>query len=164
MFLDALHQLSDKESSGFHKLYYSPARLEYVRTEAGSDIRAWCENESTQPIQEVELEQEVEQATKSLAIFETNMAEITEDGSVDGKRGSAIFPIFSRINHSCVPNSTYYLAKSHVPRLEVRAIQNIKCGEQIYISYVENGLPREKRQQMLSGHWGFACSCEACKA
>lgn len=162
-FLDALNELPDETAAAFHQLHCSPPRLECVRTESESEIRAWCENKFEQPIHNQELEREVEEAMRSFAIFETNVAEITKDGKADGKRGSALFLRFSRINHSCVPNCTYYVVKGRVPRIAVRAIRDIKGGEQLSISYVESGLSRGERQERLLSSWGFECDCGACK-
>merc|ERR1712242_138032 len=67
----------------------------------------------------------------------------------------------SRINHSCKPNAV---------RLgnEIRAISNIKIGEEITISYAEESFglgmqSKEKRQDILKSDFCFICRCEFCQ-
>ena len=65
----------------------------------------------------------------------------------------------SRFNHSCEPNAQV------VSESEVRAISDIKSGEEITISYQTElfGMKnRENRQEILE-FMGFVCSCDLCK-
>ena len=49
---------------------------------------------------------------------------------------------------------------------QVRAIKNIKAGEEINISYLGNFKilrNRKFRQNKLFNSWNFVCSCDLCK-
>ena len=67
----------------------------------------------------------------------------------------------SRFNHSCKPNAL------HSDFHEVWAVCNIKAGQEITISYKEDGLfglrTTQYRQEILLETWGFACICEFCQ-
>ena len=67
----------------------------------------------------------------------------------------------SRFNHSCKPNAL------HSDFHEVWAVCNIKAGQEITISYKEDGLfglrTTQYRQEILLQTWGFTCKCEFCQ-
>ena len=70
----------------------------------------------------------------------------------------------SRFNHSCQPNadSIHMLNNQY----QVRAIGNIKAGEEINIDYNEDKFSgfrnRKHRQMSLWSKWFFECSCDLC--
>ncbi|OAA38951.1 TPR domain protein [Beauveria brongniartii RCEF 3172] len=79
-------------------------------------------------------------------------------GNVSDK---GLFALFSRINHSCVPNA-YWAFNAAIERLTVHAIRHIRVGEQITISYIKDPIaPKQVRTFMLAP-WKFSCSCAAC--
>ena len=67
----------------------------------------------------------------------------------------------SRFNHSCKPNAV------NSEFNEVWAVCNIKAGQEITISYKEDGLfglrSTRNRQEILLQTWGFTCNCELCQ-
>ena len=72
----------------------------------------------------------------------------------------------SRLNHSCKPNAVNsYAVNSEFN--EVRAICNIKAGQEITISYKEGdglfGLKTTQNRQKILQDWGFTCVCEFCQ-
>ena len=73
----------------------------------------------------------------------------------------------SRLNHSCKPNAiNSNVANSEFN--EVRAICNIKAGQEITISYKEGdgglfGLRTTRSRQKILQDWGFTCICEFCQ-
>ena len=74
----------------------------------------------------------------------------------------------SRLNHSCKPNAVNSANAVNSEFNEVRAIRNIKAGQEITISYKEGpglfGLwTTQNRQEILLETWGFACICEFCQ-
>jgi len=74
----------------------------------------------------------------------------------------------SRLNHSCKPNAVNSANAVNSEFNEVRAICNIKAGQEITISYKEGpglfGLwTTQNRQEILLETWGFACICEFCQ-
>jgi hypothetical protein len=76
---------------------------------------------------------------------------------------SGIFPIASRLNHSCTPSAeASYAASSST--LSVRALRPHLSGDEITISYLGARLlqPAAERQAWLLASFGFLCECEAC--
>ncbi|KTG01897.1 hypothetical protein cypCar_00009980 [Cyprinus carpio] len=73
--------------------------------------------------------------------------------------GSAVFPDVALMNHSCSPNVivTY---KGTVA--EVRAVQDISPGEEIFNSYIDLLYPTEDRIERLRDSYFFNCDCKEC--
>lgn len=73
-----------------------------------------------------------------------------------------IFSMASRINHSCDPN-VYYSWNPDISQGTFHAIQDIKRGDELTISYMLWGLRHstEVRQANLAKR-GFICSCRLC--
>ncbi|KAI1776681.1 hypothetical protein F4818DRAFT_457410 [Hypoxylon cercidicola] len=93
---------------------------------------------------------------KIMSIYAVNNAEINDDGD----SGSGIFPTFTRINHSCVPNTVWAYQPS-TQEVEVCANRNIAVDEEITVSYVITLAPSSVRAAEIE-HYGFECRCEAC--
>lgn len=75
---------------------------------------------------------------------------------------SGIFPIASRMNHSCIPN-VYHTWNQHINRLTVHALQNIAQGEELLTTYIPAILTWDQRNDDEHlGHYGFTCDCPAC--
>ena len=76
--------------------------------------------------------------------------------------GAGIFAILSLFNHSCDPHVTRNFRGS---RCQVRALQNIKKGEEIYdnygVLYAVNEL--KERRQKLKEQYFFECNCLPCR-
>ncbi len=79
------------------------------------------------------------------------------------KIGVGLFPILSRsFNHSCDPNAEFF--NVHL-RLRVRLIRDVRNGEEITISYLnneENKKKRQHRREMLKKQYNFECACVRC--
>jgi len=76
----------------------------------------------------------------------------------------AIFPLASRINHSCDPNAVYKW-NGALRRLTVHACRPIEAGEEIACSYGfadGNAVSRAQRRAHLKGLFGFDCACTKC--
>ena len=58
----------------------------------------------------------------------------TNSFSCKDSEGMAIFPVFSIVSHSCLPNASPILLQSH--RMALEAKTDIAAGEEITISYV----------------------------
>jgi len=80
-----------------------------------------------------------------------------------GETGLAVFPIATFINHSCLPNAGWITdAVKYGDNLLLLATQDIKKGEQIFISYIPHlGNFIERQKQLLQ--YSFKCSCMACE-
>lgn len=77
---------------------------------------------------------------------------------------SGVFPVYARINHSCIPNARPEYSFAH-KRLEVYANRDIQPGEQIFRTYVElMGRNTEERGQELDDDYGIdECFCAMCE-
>lgn len=80
--------------------------------------------------------------------------------------GSGLYTMQSKINHSCNPSCEILFPQSnHV--LQVTALRDIKQGEEVSISYLDECVlarSRHSRQKMLSENYMFICSCIKCIA
>lgn len=92
----------------------------------------------------------------ALAKFYTNAATITA-GDLD----AGLFPTFCRMNHSCMPNTSYgYDEVSGT--MQVYASRDIRQGEELTDAYTELARPRARRAKELA-NWGFRCECLVCE-
>lgn len=90
-------------------------------------------------------------------IFEGNKMTITED--MVGV-ASALYPFFSRLNHSCVPNCMCIFCGNE---LFVKSVRSIEPGEELTIAYCQVLKPKHERQAGLSDDYDFLCTCKQCK-
>ncbi|RDB28332.1 N-lysine methyltransferase SMYD2-B [Hypsizygus marmoreus] len=95
-------------------------------------------------------------------ILRTNGFGITfsREDEIEKDYYSAVFDQLSRINHSCTPNASadFDVASFSNP---LKAIRDIKKGEEIFVSYCDCGTPTAARQQQLKSY-GFQCTCRRC--
>lgn len=79
-----------------------------------------------------------------------------------GKYGSGVFPIHSRIGHSCEPNA-HNAWNPTIQRLTLHATRDIRAGEEVCVDYTAN-VCRTRRQRafVLLSSWGVNCRCAAC--
>ncbi|KAL1686710.1 hypothetical protein GGG16DRAFT_117638 [Schizophyllum commune] len=73
----------------------------------------------------------------------------------------AVYETLSRANHSCRPNAHFAFHKASLS-VRLRALRDIKAGEEIFISYVPPEAPYAQRQEELA-HYGFSCTCAVCE-
>jgi len=104
-----------------------------------------------------ELDEATGEELKLRAIFQTNSVMM---GS-SGEYGIGVFPTYSRLNHSCIPN----VHCSFNPKLgqeTIFAVRSIEKGEEILTSYIHLLRTRGQRAAELK-QWGINCDCKACK-
>ncbi|KAI1317408.1 hypothetical protein EDD11_008472 [Mortierella claussenii] len=69
------------------------------------------------------------------------------------------FPMGALFNHSCRPNAiVMYEGKVQL----VRALEDIEAGQEVCTSYVDNGVQRLERRQLLREKYFFECRCPRC--
>lgn len=75
----------------------------------------------------------------------------------------ALFDRGSKIEHSCLPNTTYSSASGF---LTCKAIRPVAEGDRVSISYLGEvfAQPRDARRAKLLGERHFACECSRCQA
>ncbi|GCC37020.1 hypothetical protein chiPu_0015520 [Chiloscyllium punctatum] len=86
--------------------------------------------------------------------------------------GVGLFPNLCLVNHDCWPNCTVILNNGNRSavnsmfhtqmRIELRAIQKIKAGEELTVSYVDFLKLSAERRSQLKKHYYFDCTCEHC--
>ncbi|KAL7629027.1 hypothetical protein AAE478_000545 [Parahypoxylon ruwenzoriense] len=95
---------------------------------------------------------------KLYAIYRMNSFQL----GPEGKYGSALFSLCSRISHSCVPNA-YNSYNPTLGQLTIHATADIKAGEQIFLNYTGQVCrTSQQRALSLSVSWGINCRCAAC--
>ena len=75
-------------------------------------------------------------------------------------RGSGVFSVLAKLNHSCEPNASIEFMDSNQAWL--LAYRDIKAGEELFISYVDDELDYDDRQFDLRTY-GFQCKCTKCE-
>nr|GMD81999.1 histone-lysine N-methyltransferase ASHR1 [Ipomoea batatas] len=73
--------------------------------------------------------------------------------------GTGLYPVISIINHSCLPNSVLVFEGRMAV---VRAVQHIKKGTEVLISYIETAGSTITRQKALKEQYFFSCTCPRC--
>ncbi|KAI0385809.1 hypothetical protein F5Y04DRAFT_157168 [Hypomontagnella monticulosa] len=77
-----------------------------------------------------------------------------------GQGGVYLNPMVAMVNHSCIPNAfVQFIGR----RAVLHAYREIKEGEEIEISYIENARHRSYRQEALKTRYHFDCCCPRCK-
>lgn len=98
-----------------------------------------------------------------LSIFRTNAFGFSE---YEGLAGIYIF--CARINHSCDPNCSWdvpEIPESDDPKarmIRITAIQDLKAGDELTITYTTSENRVEERQTDLLRAYGFKCRCARC--
>ncbi|KAK6134892.1 hypothetical protein DH2020_031376 [Rehmannia glutinosa] len=84
-----------------------------------------------------------------------------EDYSISCQ-GTAFFPLQSCMNHSCIPNAkAFKREEDRDGQATIVALRPILKDEEITISYIDEDLPYEERQELLADY-GFRCKCPRC--
>ncbi|KAF2014013.1 SET domain-containing protein [Aaosphaeria arxii CBS 175.79] len=78
----------------------------------------------------------------------------------EGENFRAVFPLVSRVNHACDPNSFVMFSATSLS-IALKSYRPILPGEEITISYVYLGTPTPHRASQLK-KWGFECDCSLC--
>jgi hypothetical protein len=74
--------------------------------------------------------------------------------------GLCFEPTASFANHSCMPNTAVMFDGWY---MTLRALDPIKEGEQILISYIDVTQTRDERRQELKDRYFFTCHCDKCE-
>uniref|UniRef100_A0A8C5HB94 [histone H3]-lysine(4) N-trimethyltransferase n=1 Tax=Gouania willdenowi TaxID=441366 RepID=A0A8C5HB94_GOUWI len=74
--------------------------------------------------------------------------------------GTAVYPDMALINHSCLPSVIVTYKGSTA---EVRAVQDMKPGEELLITYIDLLYPTDDRNIRLRESYYFCCDCQECK-
>ncbi|KAI1100259.1 hypothetical protein F4804DRAFT_336425 [Jackrogersella minutella] len=150
---------TEEEKRELSKLYYYPEHI-YIARKETYKIQTWCRGVRNMPHEEVD--KKVTELLESISRWWTNAAGIDAFSS-------AVYPTFSRFNHSCDPNCKWDIEQGRASMLTVTTMRVISAGEQLCLSYSwrcndpKNPLSLEERRQYLH-NWGFLCNCSRCTA
>ena len=97
-----------------------------------------------------------------LGVVRTNGFGIALDKNEKGEDQmySAIYDHLSRANHSCRPNAAHTFNIASFSG-QLRAVRDVKTGEEIFVDYCAIEEPTAKRQKKLEPY-GFQCACPSC--
>ncbi|KAL9657731.1 hypothetical protein ABK040_016226 [Willaertia magna] len=76
-------------------------------------------------------------------------------------QGMGAFTIHNCINHSCIPNIVT-MSNQLNHNICVKTLQNLKEGDELFISYVDENLPYLERKEKLLEQYLFECRCNKC--
>eukprot|EP00961_Rhodomonas_salina_P120965 1628151-Rhodomonas_salina.2 len=74
--------------------------------------------------------------------------------------GMGLYPVAALLNHDCAPNC---VPTMHGTTLHVRASRDIRAGEELRVSYVDEAEERQARRAQLLERYLFNCSCNRCE-
>ncbi|KAF2825868.1 SET domain-containing protein, partial [Ophiobolus disseminans] len=72
-----------------------------------------------------------------------------------------VFPLGSRLNHSCIPNINF----AYNPSLEketFHAVRDIAGGDELTVMYINGVSHTYSQRQAELTKWGFTCTCPGC--
>ncbi|KAL1860738.1 hypothetical protein VTK73DRAFT_7197 [Phialemonium thermophilum] len=144
-FCTALQHLPKTNRAELDGLY---CQTDLITPARRAKIREWYKHEGITDanggiLKGKKLQDVSKAATKRFAIFLTNRVQMGPAGSY----GCGVFPFYSRINHSCVPN-VHNAYNAGIQRLTVYSTRDIGDGEQITTSYIESACrTRDQRRE-----------------
>lgn len=160
-FCNALQTLSEADCKTLDGLH---CNTELITAERRAKIHQWCrDHRMTDTRQESQnakgLEDVTEVTSKRYAIFNSNRMNMAR--GFDGAGGVAVYELFSRMNHSCVPNA-HNIYNPTLQRLTVYANRDIEAGEQLFIGYFKIACRTLQERRASMKYWGFVCSYVLC--
>ncbi|KAL7721137.1 SET domain-containing protein [Entamoeba marina] len=75
--------------------------------------------------------------------------------------GEGLYKFLNTLNHSCDPNCLL-VNVDDTHSLTLIACKEIKEGDELTISYIDNTVPKEKRRSALKKGYSFICQCPKC--
>ena len=96
---------------------------------------------------------------RALSIYLNNRTGIFDENNAH------VYLKYSRMNHSCDPNTVWDATDSVGKRVELRAIKEIKVGEEVTTSYLDPHtaiLGEKKEKEPKLENWAFQCKCDIC--
>ncbi|KAI1461514.1 SET domain-containing protein [Annulohypoxylon moriforme] len=164
-FYKAADNMPQEKSAEMAQLFHQPLVTEsikkdqYVRREAWGFYKArkWKDKDGNH-LQGKKLNRAVKRITNLCAVYLTHNVEL----GPEGKYGSGVFSLYSRIGHCCVPNA-YSSWNPTLSKLTIHAVHDLKAGDQIFVNYTGKVCrTRQQRAFSLATTWGIVCSCIAC--
>ncbi|KAI0429371.1 hypothetical protein F5Y09DRAFT_356955 [Xylaria sp. FL1042] len=162
-FCNLLQRLSKAKLKELDQLKSVPKYTGFERQRIRQIVRQWYKHQAFGDVKRFPLKGKDlrEFAETTVTRFEIFLF-LAEDLGVDSSYGTGVFPLWARVNHSCIPNS-YKWYNLDIKRLTLHAIRDIQAGEEITADYY-GGIAdsHEQFRLILLSKWIFECSCEAC--
>ena len=80
-------------------------------------------------------------------------------------KGTALYPLQSKVNHSCSPNC--FLLWNRDSTVQLVAMEEIPKGTELTINYLgdkSDAYSGARRRRWLRENYGFDCACVACRS
>merc|ERR1711892_468547 len=100
-----------------------------------------------------------EKVRRATGIIQTNATSL-ELPSTGYGRGTAVFPTYAMMNHSCMCNTKTVINDDH--SIQVIAQADIEAGQEITNQYMKADKPTIYRRHFLRQKWFFDCCCPRC--
>jgi hypothetical protein len=153
--IEDLSKKLDGMSAEQHEIYFGLYHDPDVAAKAKAHIRLALDHSKHAPVRSIfPNAHKIKAIVKFYAIYQANFVEL----SIDEKSGTGVFPLASRINHSCVPNlQIHYIPATKT--LVAHTVRHINEGEELTISY-SSGIATTRNA--ILQHRGFECKCTIC--
>lgn len=149
-----LKSLSPQQHQTFFALYHNPDAIDRIKKQLLQDFQEQKDNTSNRYPHKF---QDPQALVKLSAIYLSNMLKL----GYSREFGTGVFPLYSRINFSCVPNLQAHY-NSATQKLVVHAVRHINKGEELLTRFHAKACrTREQRNAMFKVR-GFKCRCKAC--
>jgi len=142
--------LENKNNSDILKLY--PRTNSFLRTELIKSVHKLIE--SVKKSDKKLYENLIQYSKNELEFYFAKYIFNAFEGNMDGP---LTLPLVARFNHSCNPNVKFKF-DNKTKLMSVQTIRNIKKGEELFDSYLENKSIINHRDYLYN-HYGFYCDC-----
>jgi SET domain-containing protein len=75
--------------------------------------------------------------------------------------GTGLYSVANTMNHSCLPNVAI-TCSTNSDEVSVLALTQIKAGDELLISYIDEDGPLAQRKKQLHEFYSFECTCARC--
>ena len=164
MLLKSFYQMSKAD-----QLEYLTLRNKFINIPNNKNYQKAidkCLEDLRSDVRKIERDPErAEEIFKIYCIFLSNMR--SAGFRIADQSESSLMIKTSRFRHSCKPNAISMIKADDLG--QIRAISNIKAGQEIFIEYCGENDPffkfrnRQQRQKILFERWFFVCSCDFCE-
>jgi len=97
-----------------------------------------------------------EKYKRALSIYKNNSV------GTGKKEEEHLYLKYSMLNHSCDPNTIVDKSDLDGRRIELRAVKEIKVGEEVTTSYLDPWILLGERKEKKLESWNFQCKCDSC--
>jgi hypothetical protein len=93
--------------------------------------------------------------------FAIQFADGQEEEEEHDTTGTGLFSLLCQANHSCDPNAEIVFTQG-TNRGSLLALREIKAGEEICVSYIDEDVDDQWQRRDMLREYGFICTCERC--